>query len=60
MRTASRRHAERGRPVGAKLPPDLIERLDRRAEADDRTRSQIIRFALESYLAEQPEGRKAG
>jgi metal-responsive CopG/Arc/MetJ family transcriptional regulator len=47
-------------PVSVGLTASLLARLDAKAEADDRSRSQVIRYAIESYLAEQPEGRKAG
>lgn len=32
------------------LPPDLVEQLDRRAEAAGVSRSQVIREAIRAYL----------
>lgn len=39
-------------PVTLALPPTLIARLDALAEAEDRSRSAIVRRALERVLAD--------
>ena len=54
------RHVPRGRPalgsgpakaVQARLAPELHAALERRAKADDKTASEIIREALREYLS---------
>jgi predicted transcriptional regulator len=37
-------------PVSVKLPDELLERLDRAAEAERRSRGNLIRLAVEQYL----------
>lgn len=43
-----------GRVVTAKLPDDLISRLDEAADHIDRSKSWIVRQAVTEWLAEQP------
>jgi predicted HicB family RNase H-like nuclease len=54
------RHAGRGRPamgdgpakaVQARLDPELHAALERRAKADQKTSSEIVREALHEYLS---------
>jgi predicted transcriptional regulator len=45
--------AEDGRVVTAKLPDDLVDRMDEVAERIDRTKSWIVREALSQWLAEE-------
>ena len=45
--------AEEGRVVTAKLPDDLISRLDEVSERIDRSKSWIVREAVSEWLAEE-------
>jgi predicted transcriptional regulator len=45
--------ADEGRVVTAKLPDDLISRMDEIAERIDRSKSWIVRQALTEWLAEE-------
>ena len=45
--------ADDGRVVTAKLPDDLVTRLDDVAERIDRSKSWIVREALVQWLAEE-------
>ena len=45
--------ADDGRVVTAKLPDDLVDRMDQVAERIDRTKSWIVREALSQWLAEE-------
>lgn len=45
--------ADDGRVVTAKLPDDLVDRIDEVAERIDRTKSWIVREALSQWLAEE-------
>ena len=53
---------KRGRPFGrtvgdrfsVRLPPDLEDRLRRKAEAEDRPAAGIVRQALRQYLGDDP------
>lgn len=56
----------RGRPmlgtapsevVPVRLDPDLRQAIEARAEAEDKTTSEIIREALRRFLEEPPVGR---
>ncbi len=48
---ARRRHgAQLSAPVPVRFPPDLLERLRRAADADDRSLSSWIRLAVEHEL----------
>ena len=42
-----------GRVVTAKLPDDLVSRMDEVAERIDRSKSWIVRQALSEWLAEE-------
>lgn len=42
------------RPTLIQLPPELVEKLDRRAMRDRVSRSQVVREAVATYLA--PDG----
>jgi metal-responsive CopG/Arc/MetJ family transcriptional regulator len=44
---------------GIRLPVNLIERADARAELEDRTRTQVIRRALREHLAKAVPGEHA-
>jgi predicted DNA-binding protein len=44
---------------GIRLPRELIERTDARAELEDRTRAQVIRRALQEHLAKPAPGEHA-
>lgn len=37
--------------LAVRVPGELVERLDREAERDQRTRSNLTRVALDEYLA---------
>lgn len=62
----AKRKKKPGRPPGKgdttsttfRLPKDLLEKLHKAAEAQDRTQTAIVRRALEAFLAAQeaPEG----
>ena len=43
---------------GIRLPVELIERADARAELEDRTRTQVIRRALREHLAKPAPGER--
>lgn len=45
--------ADNGRVVTAKLPDELVSRLDEVAERIDRSKSWIIRQALSEWLTEE-------
>lgn len=45
--------SEDGRVVTAKLPDDLVERMDAVAERIERTKSWIVREAVSEWLAEE-------
>jgi len=45
--------AEDGRVVTAKLPDDLVSRMDEVADRIDRSKSWIVRQALTEWLAEE-------
>ena len=45
--------ADDGRVVTAKLPDDLVSRLDEIADRIDRSKSWIVREALTEWLAEE-------
>ncbi|MGH8887230.1 MAG: YlcI/YnfO family protein [Egibacteraceae bacterium] len=45
-----RRRARLGEPVPVRFPPELLEEIRRRAEADDRSVSSWIRRAVEREL----------
>ena len=45
--------ADNGRVVTARLPDDLVDRMDQVAERIDRTKSWIVREALSQWLAEE-------
>jgi predicted transcriptional regulator len=45
--------ADDGRVVTAKLPEDLVSRMDEIAERMDRSKSWIVRQALVEWLAEE-------
>jgi predicted transcriptional regulator len=45
--------AEEGRVVTAKLPDDLVARMDEIADRIDRSKSWIVRQALTEWLAEE-------
>ena len=45
--------AEDGRVVTAKLPEDLVTRMDEIADRIDRTKSWIVRQAVAEWLAEE-------
>ena len=52
MSTVDKRKREvRGKNVA--LTPELIARLDERAELEDRSVSSIVRLALRAYLEER-------
>ena len=40
-------------PVSVRMDQELLARLEQEAAADERTRAQIIRLAVRSYLDEQ-------
>jgi metal-responsive CopG/Arc/MetJ family transcriptional regulator len=44
---------------GIRLPRELIERTDARAQLEDRTRTQVIRQALREHLAKPAPGENA-
>ena len=46
-----------GRQLTVRLPEDLAEELDRRARHLRRKRSDVVRLALEEYLAVPSNGR---
>jgi predicted transcriptional regulator len=48
-----REMADDGRVVTAKLPEDLVTRMDEIAERIDRSKSWIVRQALTEWLAEE-------
>jgi predicted transcriptional regulator len=45
--------ADDGRVVTAKLPDDLVDRMDQVAHRIERTKSWIVREALSQWLAEE-------
>jgi predicted transcriptional regulator len=45
--------ADDGRVITAKLPVDLVKRLDEAAERIDRSKSWIVREAVGEWLAEE-------
>jgi predicted transcriptional regulator len=45
--------ADDGRVVTAKLPDDLVSQLDRAADRIDRSKSWIVREAVQQWLAEE-------
>ena len=45
--------SDKGRVITANLPTDLVERLDAVAERLDRSKSWIVREALNAWLAEE-------
>ena len=45
--------ADEGRVVTAKLPDDLVSRIDEVADRIDRSKSWIVRQALMEWLAEE-------
>ena len=45
--------ADHGRVVTAKLPEDLVNRMDEVAERIERSKSWIVREALSQWLAEE-------
>lgn len=45
--------ADDGRVITAKLPEDLVNRLDEAAERIDRSKSWIVREAIGEWLAEE-------
>jgi predicted transcriptional regulator len=45
--------ADDGRVITAKLPDDLVNRLDEAAERIDRSKSWIVREAVGEWLAEE-------
>jgi predicted transcriptional regulator len=45
--------ADDGRVVTAKLPDDLVSRMDEIAERIDRSKSWIVRAAVSEWLAEE-------
>lgn len=45
--------ADEGRVVTAKLPDDLVARMDEIAERLDRSKSWIVREAVSEWLAEE-------
>lgn len=45
--------ADEGRVVTAKLPEDLVSRIDEVADRIDRSKSWIVRQALMEWLAEE-------
>ena len=45
--------ADHGRVVTAKLPEDLVNRMDEVAERIERNKSWIVREALSQWLAEE-------
>jgi len=45
--------ADNGRVVTAKLPDDLVDRMDEVAERIERSKSWIVREALSQWLAEE-------
>jgi predicted transcriptional regulator len=45
---------------GVRLPQALLERLDERAEIEDRTRNAVIRRALEAEFGETSTSRTSG
>jgi len=45
--------ADEGRVVTAKLPDDLVSRMDEIADRIDRSKSWIVRQALSEWLAEE-------
>ena len=45
--------ADDGRVVTAKLPDDLVSRMDEVAERIDRSKSWIVRQAVSEWLAEE-------
>lgn len=45
--------AEDGRVITAKLPEDLVSRMDEVAERIDRSKSWIVREALVQWLSEE-------
>lgn len=56
---------KRGRPatgkdpfVGIRLPPSMIEMIDKWAEADSVTRSEAMRRLIEAGLRQLPKARK--
>jgi predicted transcriptional regulator len=40
-------------PLQVRISPEMRDRVERRAEAEDRSVSWIVRKALELYLAEE-------
>ena len=38
------------RRVAGRVPVEIVDRLDRLATADRRSRSEVVRFALEEYV----------
>jgi predicted transcriptional regulator len=50
---ASKIKKERGILVAAKLEPEIYERLKRRAKAEDRSKSAVVRRAIGQYLMER-------
>jgi predicted transcriptional regulator len=45
--------ADEGRVVTAKLPEDLVDRMDQVADRIERSKSWIVREALSQWLAEE-------
>ena len=43
------------RTIAARIPPDLYDRLTQRAEAEDRSLSNLIRQALKRYIQTEDE-----
>jgi len=37
-------------PLSVSLPPELMERLDTEAQRDQRSRAQIVEFAVRGWL----------
>ncbi|QSX01007.1 ribbon-helix-helix protein, CopG family [Haloterrigena alkaliphila] len=43
------------KPVAARVPIDLAERLDRAADENDLTKSKLVARAVEYYVDENPD-----
>jgi len=46
------------RQIGVRLSRELWDRVHNAAQAEDRTVSQIVRWALEAYFGLRPHARK--
>jgi len=58
MRGVSRpRPSKFGAPVQVRLPPELVEQLERWAEAAGLSRSQAVRAMIEKGVREPPPGK---